>query len=237
MIKATISKPNNIIKNMQKTNYYQELYNDIKTEMSYYTNQSGFEDDILDDTFTVDEIKEETNAYIKNIYYGKETKVDTSNFENKLNKKIDAYIESENFTITNRNEIDNFVKEMAKIYVSKIKINDYLTKIHSLIKKANRVLNILIIVLIPVLILLLLVNRIILKNKQNQVVLYTNSFLLIGIYAYIHKNIDIKHIFIYNKLLSKLLGYIINNFLTNLIYIAILCFVLATVISTLRREE
>ena len=135
LTKVTVLRPNYIIKVMDKTNYYQLLFDDIKTEMSYYTNQSGFNDDILDDTFTLNEIKVSLKTYINNIYSGKKTVIDTSNFETKLNNKIDNYLESENFTIANRKELDDFVKEMAKIYEKKIIVTNYLTKFSPLINK------------------------------------------------------------------------------------------------------
>ena len=55
--KCTILNAKYIKNTLEKNNYYQEIYKEILTEMSYYTNQSGFEDSVLDNNFTIDEIK------------------------------------------------------------------------------------------------------------------------------------------------------------------------------------
>lgn len=237
LIKTTILKPNYIIKSMDKINYYQKLHDNIKKEMSYYTNQSGFEDDILDNTFTLDEVKKDVTKYIKNIYLGKNTNIDTSKFEERLNKKIDDFIEEENFTITNRKELEDFVKEMAKIYKSKITITTYLAKVSSLINKLNKIINIVLITDLVLLILLFYINKKVLKQDNNPLVLLINSFLLIAIYLYIHGNISIKYLFIYNELLSTLLVFTITNILNYCIYIAIIFIILAISIYIFRRDE
>ena len=59
--KFTVLNNNYIKNNLEKNGYYKDLYDEIITEMSYYTNQSGFEDSILDNIFTMGELKYETN--------------------------------------------------------------------------------------------------------------------------------------------------------------------------------
>ena len=76
--KFTVFDVNYIKNSLEKNNYYKELYDEIITEMSYYTNQSGFEDSILDNTFTLGEVKYETNKFIENTYKGKSLSIDTT---------------------------------------------------------------------------------------------------------------------------------------------------------------
>ena len=229
--KYTIMRPNYIINRLNKMNYYAELEKDIKTEMSYYTNQSGFEDDILDDTFTIDELKKETITYIKNIYNGKETKIDSSTFEEKLNNKINAFLENENFKIDNRSEIDKFVTEMAKIYVKRIKVISYLEKLNKILPKLNKYMNKAITLSIISFVVLLTIKLIINKFKHLNTVLYTNSFLIISSIIYVKNKVSISNIFIYNKLFSKVVLSVVNNIINNLIIIAILLIIIALISS------
>ena len=76
--KCTILNTQYIKNTLEKNNYYQEIYKEILTEMSYYTNQSGFEDSVLDNTFTIGEIKYEINSFVDNTYGGKKTSIDTT---------------------------------------------------------------------------------------------------------------------------------------------------------------
>ena len=48
VLKFTIFNDSYLKKELVNNNYYEELSDEIKTEMSYYTNQSGFEDEILE---------------------------------------------------------------------------------------------------------------------------------------------------------------------------------------------
>ena len=79
-------------KKLQENNYYENLYNEIKTEMSYYTNQSGFKDDIIDDIFSVIEVKRDTNIFIKSAYRSQKEKIDSLKIEERFRKKINNYI-------------------------------------------------------------------------------------------------------------------------------------------------
>ena len=229
LFKFTVLNKKYIINILDKTNYYEKMYESIKTEMSYYTNQSGFEDNILDDTFTIKEVTTNINTYITNFYNGKKTKIDSSDFETKLNKKIDLVLEDKNFTIANRSEIDKFIEEMGKIYKSKIKIingiDNYASKFHKIINYSNKI----IILLSITLILLYFINDIVFKRKNISIILYTTVFLTIAINIYIRSRIDIKYIFIYNELLSMIIIKIINNLLKYSLYAATIYFIIGLI--------
>ena len=124
ILSSTVLRSDYVIGRMNSDKYYDILNDSIKEEMLYYTGQSGFNDDILDDTYTIDEIKRSTNDYVRNFYNGKKTTIDSSKFEERLNKKIDDYVEVKNFKIVNKDELTKFTSEMAKIYRKRIKIID-----------------------------------------------------------------------------------------------------------------
>lgn len=231
LVNNTILNKKYIIKTMDKIDYYEKIFDSIKVEMSYYTGQSGFEDNILDDTFTVDDVKTNINTYITNFYNGKKTEIDTTSFEEKLNKKIDNVLTDKNFTIANRKDIDKFVSEMSKIYKTKIKIinrlDNYANKLNKVIDYSKKITTILTILLI----LLYLTNVIIFKRSNISTILYTVAFLIIASNIYIRSRIDIKHLLIYNDSLTSLVKAIINNLLNYSIYAIIIYFILGIIIN------
>ena len=97
--KFTVLNNNYIKNNLEKNGYYKDLYDEIITEMSYYTNQSGFEDSILDNIFTMGELKYETNKFIENTYKGKSLTIDDSKLRERLTNNINEYIKNSGFKI------------------------------------------------------------------------------------------------------------------------------------------
>ena len=222
---------------MNKTNYYEKLYDDIKLEMSYYTNQSGFQDDILNDTFTKKEVKKDVITYINNIYKNKKTTIDTSKFKKRLNNKIDDFLEVENFTIVDHTEIDTFVNEMAKIYQNKIIINKHLESIAFKFLNLTKYINIIRPILLITFIALFIINIKFIRNKNLSVILYTNVFLILSTLIYIKSRVRINHIFIYNELISELAITIIHNLILTSIITMIIYFIIATINIVLKKVE
>ena len=237
VINTTILNANYVVKKMDNTGYYNVLSDSIKTEMLYYTGQSGFKEDILDDTFSIDEIKEDSQNYIRNLYLGQKTNIDTSKFEKRLNKKIDDYLEEKDFKITNREEIDKFTSEMAKIYAKRIKIID---KLDNLAPKFSQVCNIsnkILIVLSIGITLILLIHVLIFKRIKLSIILYTSSLLIVVLNIYIRNRIDLSHLYIYNEVLSNIVVNNANELLKTTMLLAIIYFILAIIIGIFMKAE
>ena len=233
LVNNTILNESYITNKINKSNYTKELYKDIKKEMTYYTEQSGFKDTIIDETFTEEEINNNIQELIKNLYQGKSTNINTSLLEERLNKKITNYLEQENFTITNKEEIDKFVKEMSNIYINKT--ISYTNKLSTIIPKIKTISNTIIIILTAILLILITINKFIFPKVRTSITLFTNTFLLIAINLYIKNRIDINHLLIYNKSLSNIIINIINQILTQIIYLALIYFVLGLILDLIRK--
>ncbi len=233
--KFTVFDVNYIKNSLEKNNYYKELYDEIITEMSYYTNQSGFEDSILDNTFTLGEVKYETNKFIENTYKGKSLSIDTTKLRERLRTNIDNFINVSSFKIVDEKEIDKFIETMTEVYQDEIELMGYASKGARFITKLNSMSNKLIIVLSVAIILLVLVNSKILKRKDFSVILYTAGFILIFVNYYIKNNIDINNIFVYSNLVSKIAKNIINNVLNTFIIISVVYIVLGIIIGLFKK--
>ena len=237
LLKMMVLNSQYVIKILDKSDYYQVLYDNVREEMSYYTLQSGFKDDIIDDTFTKEEVKETIHKVIKNTYNGVKTEIDVTKFSERMNTKIDNYVISNNFKIVNKDELYQFTTEMSKVYVKKLTMNGYFTKIGKYINKINKLVNKIIIGIILMLLLCLGVNIKTFKFKGFSVVLFTNSFLLIVFNVWFKRVIPIKNIFIYNKLVSSIIKDIINNILAYIVIIVVIYFLLGIIFAVLKMKK
>ncbi len=233
--KFTIFNTSYIRNTLEKNNYYQDLYDDIKVEMSYYTNQSGFEDSILDDTFTIGEVRYETNKYIENIYKGKTLNIDIINLQSRLNNNINEYVRNQNFKVIDQKEIDKFIQTMCEVYQDEIKLMGYAEKGASIVTKIISLSNKLIIVLSVALVLLIVLNTFVLKRNNFAIVLYTSAFIILFCNHYFKANIDIKNIFIYSKLVSDIIKHIINSLLHISIIISIIYIILGIILAMTKK--
>ena len=214
ILKCTVLNDSYIRHKLAKNQYYEELYNEVLLEMSYYTNQSGFEDDILKDIFTLGEIKLETNKFIDSIYKGKSSTINIKKLNERLENNINNYIENTSFEYVNKDEISDFIKAIDEVYENEIKLMGYADKIAPLFYKIIRLCTNILIISSLLFILLVVLNHILLKSKQLAVIPIFSSFSLTFFLLYIKNNIDFNNIFIYSSLLSKSIKSVINNIRT-----------------------
>ena len=172
--------------------------------MSYYTNQSGFEDDILDNIFTINDVKKHQKMVINNLYQGRTTIIDTTMIKENFRKKIEQYIIDNNYQEVDEKEINDFVDKMASIYSDEIKFMNYIDKV-KFIPKVSKLTTEAISISALLLIVLIIVNKKVLYRKNYPVLFYTNAFLLIYTNIYITNHIDIKNIYIYSDLISQVI--------------------------------
>ena len=109
LIKFTILNENYLIKQLEKNNYYNNLYTSINEEMSYYIIQSGLEEEVLENIYTKEMVTNSVNNLIKNFYTGKKLTIDTTLLKENLNNNITNYLSKNNIVITDKNDGDNVV--------------------------------------------------------------------------------------------------------------------------------
>lgn len=235
IMKFTIFNNSYLKKELVSNDYYEELSDEIKTEMSYYTNQSGFEDEILDNIFTIGEVKYETNKFIENVYSGKKRNIDTSKLEDRLNKNIEVYIKENNYQKVDKKEINDFVKAMSDVYTEEIKLMGYAEKIAPLFYKLINYCDKVLTVLVVLLILLFLINHLLIKNKEIGVLFFTSAFIMIFGIVYIKNNIDISNIFIYSKLMSNVIKSMING-VFSIMNITIIIYIILGILIALAKK-
>ncbi|MBR3162065.1 MAG: hypothetical protein IKF19_04975 [Bacilli bacterium] len=234
---VTIFDSNYVIRMIDKTDYNDNLFEDIKKEMSYYTNQSGFSDSVLDNTFKKSDVRSDTNLLISNMYKGEETKINCSNLKESFNDNINEFLYKYNYTITSKEDIDSFTNKMADIYVSKIKVIDNSDKIFMKIKRILDIKDIAIIGLLLLFAIMLLLNNVICHVNSLDIVVYIDSILLLVARIYIINKIDIKNLYLYNENISAVLRNVIINVLNCYLVIIIMFFIIGLVLSICSVEK
>lgn len=236
-LRFTLLNSDYVKNEFEKNNYYKKLTAEIKTEMSYYTNQSGFTDDVLDNIFTETDVSYDFNRYINSLYTGDEFTVDTQKIENNLNKNINAQLKGSSFKVTNTEEIKKFVNQMTTIYEKEIKLMGYVDSAKNLVFKIVSMCDKALFVLIVGLLLNISIYLKLFKTKDLSVMFYTSSFLLLFFILYFKNSIDINNISIYSKLVSKIIKELINSFLNIICISSASLFGLGFIIDLLRKER
>jgi len=226
VFRLTIFDKNYIKDELNKNDYYKKLNKEIKTEMTYYTNQSGFEDAVVDDIFSLTDIKNTTNSFISSVYNGEVYNINTSQIEEKLTNNINKYIESENFQVVNQEDLDKFVKQISSVYSDEITLMGYLDKVCVYIPKVIDYTDYALVLLFAIFVLLLILNEKTFKRRNYSVIAYTCAFILLFTIIGIRSTIDIKNLLIYSKTISEtfisIIKYLFNTLLLiSLIYVGI----------------
>lgn len=235
--KFTLFNKDYVKNEFEKNNYYEKLAEEIKTEMSYYTNQSGFTDEVLDGIFTEEEVRYDFESFINSLYTGQEFTINTKDLENNLNKRINAELKNSNFKITNSEEIKKFVKQMATVYDNEIRLMNYIDSVKGILSKVVNMCDKVLFVLSMVLIICVLTSISAFRGKDLSVVSYTSSFLLLFFVLYVINSIDINHISIYSELVSSIIKALVKNVLNIIKIVSCLLLGLGLIIDILRKER
>lgn len=230
LLKFTVFNVSYIENKFEKNNYYNNLFNEIKTEMSYYTNQSGFNDDILDDIFSANDVKTSVNKFLENTYSGTKTQVNTDKLKEKFDKRIENYIKDNNYEEVDKKEITAFIDKMASIYSDEIKLMGYTDKVANKIPKIISLMDEVIIISCLVLIALIIINYKIYKRKYLGTILFTSAFLIIYMNIFIKGHIDINNLSLYSTTVTKIIKNVVNNILSISIIISIIYIVIGLVL-------
>ena len=237
IFKFTILDSNYVKKQLEKDKYYEKMYKDIKTEMSYYTEQSGFDDTIIEDVFTLNEVKTVSEKFVTDLYNGNKSEIYYDDIKKKLNDNMQNYITNQNFKIVNQEEVDKFSDEMIKVFDNEIRLMGYTDAVAGKIPKIISLSDYAIMGLIIALIFLITINWTIFKRKYFGVIFFTCAFLSIFIVIAIINSIDINNISIYSEIVSKVIKIIVKDILHYMIYITIGCIFMGFIFSIFEREK
>ena len=235
--KFTLLDSNYVENEFAKNNYYKKLSKEIKTEMSYYTNQSGFEDSVLDNVFTENDVKYAFERFVNSIYIGEKFSINTQKLEDNLNKNIDEALKDTNFKVTNAEEIDKFVKQMITTYENEIKLMGYIDSVRGVVPKIIDICDTLLLILVVAFTICIAISIKVFRGRDLSIIFYTSAFLLVFFVLFIKNSIDINNISIYSELVSNIIKALVKNVLNIIGIVACSSLGVGLITDILRKER
>jgi len=227
ILESTILNYKYINKQMEHTKYFELLYNDIYDQMDDILIPSGFDNSILDNTFTIEEISKIEQKVIHDFYKNINYKGNSDVFQERLNNNIDEYLKTRHLEVEDKKDLDNLVKELANVYENNLYYNDYLNNSRSSFNKVKELFNIVLTISILLLIILIIVTRATQQDRDKlSITLVTNGIIFAITYIYLQTKLSIENLFLYSKGLSALITRVFDNILLIILLVAIISIIL-----------
>ena len=216
---STILSQSYVLKQLEEANYYANIYTEIKSDFENYIYQSGLDESVLENIISVEEVTQDTNQIIANIYNGDNKKIDVTALKEKLNKNIEESLKGQRINMSTQRAIDEFVNKIADQYIETMShtnfeknINDIYTKVKEYVELGNKV--IIVVIGIMVIAILAIQYKKIFRNFALIGISFTGSGLFyIFVNMFVNSKIKIENIVILNDAISIVL----RNVLTNIV--------------------
>lgn len=233
IVTQTVLNKNYIIQKMEETNFYSETYKLVQSNFEKYIEQSGFEENILENICTEEKVKQDINLMISNIYEGANKTIDITEISDNLNANIDKLNIRDS---KNQKAIEQFVKHICQEYTDTLVHTKYENDINKFYKeiviKKDKIEKIVIIALvIDVIIILIVNNKNIEKDFQSigTAIFSSSAFELIACQI-INLRVSIKGIKIFNDAFSDMIVAIIQNVISKVFSFGIATLMIAIIL-------
>ena len=222
----TFFNSNYVFKVIEKNNYYDELYDSIADEMENYLVQSGFDDEVVDDIYSKEQVREDVDNMITSIYNNESYTIETKEIETKLEENINTFLTTHNMSVEDKTSINNFAQEIVSVYKTKVDVFNKIAFIGKILNLGQKYMMIAVIVLAILVVLINIILFVVFKKNILPVMFFTSMFLLIASSIYFGNRIDVDHINIYNEYVSALISTLLHNFIVQLRSVGIISGVL-----------
>lgn len=207
IILFTIFNQNFMAQQLNETNYYEKLYDNIKLEMSYYVTQSGLSDDILNNIFDKELLRRTTEKMLDNFYNNKDNTINKTSVEENLMNNINEELKDYKLTEEDKTSINKFITQMSSTYEMEISYSNILNKYHNSFNRIYHILVALDILCITLFIINYFITRYTLKERNIIISLLTTTILITIIHLYLSNTLDLGHLEFYNDIISNLINY------------------------------
>lgn len=207
IILFTIFNQNFMAQQLNETNYYEKLYDNIKLEMSYYVTQSGLSDDILNNIFDKELLRRTTEKMLDNFYNNKDNTINKTSVEENLMNNINEELKDYKLTEEDKTSINKFITQMSSTYEMEISYSNILNKYHNTFNRIYHILVALDILCIALFIINYFITRYTLKERNIIISLLTTATLITIIHLYLSNTLDLGHLEFYNDIISNLINY------------------------------
>ena len=218
---STILKETYVHKMMVESKYYDNLYEEIKSNFENYIGPSGFDENILDDICSKQDIQNDTEKILDNIYEGKGEKINTEEIKSRIIDRINQKVQEQDNIITEKMQasIKKFAETIADEYINTISHTEYEEQLNSLYKEITKLVEIaqkaLFITIAIIVSLLIVLNT---KNLYCSalsigIAICSSGAFIIAIYYIIHSNVKISQLKILNNAISLALQNTVTDIL------------------------
>ena len=117
---STILDKNYILSKLDETSYYEKTYIYVKSNFDKYIQQSGLDEEVLEDIVTEEQIKQDTQKILNNMYNNSKEEIDIQSIKEKLNNNINKSLGNMKLTSSQRTAIDQYVEKICEEYKTSI---------------------------------------------------------------------------------------------------------------------
>lgn len=242
LVSSTILSEQYILSKLDETDYYNKIYEYVKSNFENYIYQSGLEETVLEDVVSKEKIRKDTGIIISNLYDGLNQKIDTQEIRDNLNKNIKETLEDQDMTVTQQNAIDTFIDHICNEYTDTMSHFSFEQQVNQAYRKVIKYMDLskkvlLITIGLDILLLLVLNLRRIYKfvSLVGVSLTTTGAFLTI-VNLFVNIKIKIQTITILNDAVSDTLRNILTSMLNMVMkneYILLISGVLLIIVSNL----
>ena len=218
---STILKETYVHKMMVESKYYDNLYEEIKSNFENYIGPSGFDENILDDICSKQDIQNDTEKILDNIYEGKGEKINTEEIKSRIIDRINQKVQEQDNIITEKMQasIKKFAETIADEYINTISHTEYEEQLNSLYKEITKLVEIaqkalfFTIAIIVSLLIVLNIKNLYCSALSIGIAICSSGAFIIAIYYIIHSNVKISQLKILNNAISLALQNTVTDIL------------------------
>lgn len=232
---STVLNKEYVISHFEKTSYYENIKKEIQSNFDNYIEQSGFDENVMNNIVSEEKIKNDTEIIISNIYDGTSTKIDTTEIEQNLRNNIEESLGTNNLNTTQRNAINQYVETICSQYKKVMSHTDYEKNINSIMTKLKKTLETAkkvgagLMVFAIILLLIFDYKNIIKIGPQIGISLMSSGLLYIIANFFVNSKIKVSDILILNSAVSDVLKSIILDILNTCLKTGIVFLILGIV--------
>ena len=219
---STVLNKNYILSKLEETDYYNKIYEDVKSNFENYIHQSGLEESVLEEIISKEKVKKDTELIISNLYDGLEEKIDTQEIKDNLNKNIEKTIGNSKLIVTQKNAINTLINKICDEYTTTIshyeyekQINDGYVKIMKYIDVAKKALLV-VIAVSAILLLGISIRRIYKAFSCLGICLMVSGMFFVIVNIFVNMKIKVQTILILNDAISNTLRNILTQLLNSI---------------------
>lgn len=238
IVKSTILDEKYMISKLEDANYYERMNGEIIEQFKNYTIQSGLSDEVLENLFTEDKLKQDINNVIDSIYTGKELEISTSEIRENLKENILAEVEKEGKTVDFEDEaMKEYLKAIESAYESQVSyststINSIGSTFEKVISLAQivQIIVIVVTIVIAVLIIILNIKQIFGLNYLAISSMASGLFILIAKFL-LGQSTDLKNIMLINQATSHVIQLVIEDLLAKVAIAGVVLLIIGLIFS------